>query len=671
MKLRIFSGLLALFCVPFFALASSRPATLYVGPATGSFSVGSTFTVSFYVDTGDQFINVVDAQILFPPDKLQVVSPSTGSSFINVWAIQPSYSNTDGTMSFRGAVPSPGVNTSNGLISTVTFRVKSVGSAAIRFGGTSKVLLNDGLGTNILSESKSGVYSLVLPPPAGPLVSSPTHPAQTNWYSEATAVLRWADDGGAEGYSYMLSRDPVSSPDNIVDTTQRSITYQKLESGRQYFHIKALRGGVWGGVTHFAINVDTRPPAEFPISIAPSARTAQRQPVITFLSTDAESGVDHYEIKMISLAKSIEEPLFTEITSPYLPNELSFGRYDVYVRAYDIAGNFRESIRRLEIVPRLFEIVQGQGISFRNIIFIPWALFWSIAMLILLVLGVVAWKLHWWHHGIDAIRGKGELPGDVAQKLRELKEYQERYGKIAAILLFVVMVSVGSFTAHAATPLSPPTITTMSRDIFSDEIFYVGGKIAVSSGEVILYVQRLENGDIQNYRVVSDAEGSWFYRANEFLDPGRYVLWTQGARGEELSPPSPQVSLTVASHAIQVGSSRVSYEMIYAIAVVVLLIVVLVLAWAIVHHYRHGKRKHERFLGEKAKIEESIRRGFALLRRDIEEEIRMLRHTSQGQALSPEEKDREEQLLKDLDTVKRHIGDEIWELEKLESDASY
>lgn len=664
------------------AEAAGAGATLYVGPVGGTYTVGSTFSVSFYVNTAEQFINVVDADILFPPDKLQVVSPSTGSSFINVWAIQPSYSNTEGTMSFRGAVPSPGISTSAGLISTVLFRVKAVGTATIRFGGRSKVLLNDGLGTDILQQSQNGVYTLVLPPPSGPTVVSQTHPDQSRWYNSPTAALSWAGDAGADGYSFMISREPVDLPDNIVEGARGGVTYANLASGRHYFHIKAIRGGIWGGVTHYAINVDTAAPAEFPIEVSPSARTAQHEPVIKFFTTDAESGLDYYEIKFIPLsgeAKTTQDarseaPLFTEATSPFIPQALPFGRYDVYVRAYDQAGNFREEARRLEIVPTFFEVVQGQGISIKNIIFIPWAVFWTVMMLALLALGITAHKLHWWHRSLVALRRDGTLPDDVNEKLKQLKAYQQKYGKgIAALFAFIVLIgSMYAAPANAQRQMgvfSPPAITTVSKDIFNDEIFYVGGRAPVPGVEVIIYLQRTLDGQTTSFHVFADAEGSWFYRHTDFLQDGSYVLWAQAQRGDELSPPSPQENMTVAAHAIQVGTSRLSYETVYFITMILLGIIVVILAIAIWYHYHHGKRKHAAYMAEKAKVEESIRRGFALLRRDIEEQARLIQDAKQGRDLTEQEKAREAQILHDLEAVKRHIGEEVWELEKLEETA--
>ena len=130
------------------ATAHAANASLYLSPSSGSFPEGSTFTVSLYVNTGGQAVNAVQADLTFPRDKLQVVSPSTGNSFIRTWVTQPSYSNTDGTLHFAGAIPSPGISTNAGLVSTITFRATDTGTAVVKLLDTSRVLLNDGQGTD-------------------------------------------------------------------------------------------------------------------------------------------------------------------------------------------------------------------------------------------------------------------------------------------------------------------------------------------------------------------------------------------------------------------------------------------------------------------------------------------------------------------------------------------
>lgn len=250
--------------------------SLSLHPTGGTYIVGSTFDVSVFLDTGGQYINALEVFLRYPPDKLQLVSPTAGSSIIDIWTTQPRYSNARGTVELRGGIPR-GINVSDGLITTLTFRVKSTGSAVVRFTDETKLYLNDGQGTNVLYETNNGIYDLILPPPAGPIVVSETHPDQLRWYSNSTAVLSWANESDVDGYSYTLTKEPVVAPDDTSEGIRNSVAYKNLADGVHYFHIKALRNGKWGGVTHYALKIDTTAPAEFPLEISPSAKTTEDQ----------------------------------------------------------------------------------------------------------------------------------------------------------------------------------------------------------------------------------------------------------------------------------------------------------------------------------------------------------------------------------------------------------
>jgi hypothetical protein len=257
---------------------------------------------------------------------LQVVSPSTGRSIIGVWTDTPKFDNTNGKMNLQGGIPN-GITVSNGLVSTVTFRVKSVGDGVIKFLDDSKALLNDGLGTDVLKQANNGVYKFKLPPPAGPTVISETNPDQATWYPNKTVSLKFINETlGVEGYSYILSDDPTTTPDNISEGKKNSVSYTNMADGIHYFHVKSLRAGIWGGTTHFAIKVDATPPSDFIINIAPSARTTSRSPVFQSPTTDALSGIDHYELKLISLSLGGGEGdasgFFIETISTYVPAAL-------------------------------------------------------------------------------------------------------------------------------------------------------------------------------------------------------------------------------------------------------------------------------------------------------------------------------------------------------------
>ncbi|MDZ4229880.1 MAG: hypothetical protein U1C53_01960, partial [Candidatus Veblenbacteria bacterium] len=303
----------------------AEAASLHLSPVTGSFEVDATFDVGVYLDTEGQAVNAVAVNLAFPPDKLQLVSPVVaGQSIVEVWSAQPRFSNQDGLVELAGGIPG-GITTSRGLITTSHFRVRSVGTALVRYQDSSQVLLHDGKGTNALYDTSSGIFELTLPAPAGPEVVSVTHPDQAKWYPSSNVSLGWEGEAEVEGYSYLLSDKPIDLVDDIAEGKQVSVVYENVADGVHYFHIKSLRKGKWGGVTHRAIKVDSTPPADFPIDIVPAARTIRRQPIIQFSTTDSGSGLSHYEVKLVLLhsneAQAAEnssfESIFVETQSPY------------------------------------------------------------------------------------------------------------------------------------------------------------------------------------------------------------------------------------------------------------------------------------------------------------------------------------------------------------------
>lgn len=332
---------------------NAEGASLKISPAAGVYEVGGVVDVSFIVDTGGEAINAVQADVLFPADKLQVVNPVASTSFISLWVTAPTYSNTDGTIHFQGGLPSPGIKTSGGVISTVTFRVKSSGRAVVRFASTSKVLRNDGQGTNILTSSSTAEFTLKVPPPAGPVTTSPTHPDSNQWYNNPQVQFTWEATDGATGYSFSFDQSAKSTPDDTVDTTTTATTVKADSDGVWYFHVRA-RTDTWGGVTSVPVQIDTTPPANFTPKFDSSTVTIDDAPTLRFLTTDAASGIDHYEMKQVtkSGASTQENTLFVEATSPAAIAKLPAGEYEYIVRAFDRAGNVTEGSARLTVIAK-------------------------------------------------------------------------------------------------------------------------------------------------------------------------------------------------------------------------------------------------------------------------------------------------------------------------------
>ncbi len=686
--LRFFVGLSLVFGLFFINTRQVRAAaSLYVSPAGGSFTIGSTFTVSILLDTGGQAVNAVEADLSFPANKLQVVSPSAGKSLIQTWVTQPNYSNKDGTLRFQGVVPNPGIAADSGLISTVTFRVKDIGTAQIRFLDASRVLLNDGKGTDILDKTSGGTYFLTLPPPAGPIVTSRTNPDQEKWYHSATAVFEWTAPPDIQGYSYVLNEDPAGIPDDISEGVSTRVSYSNLSDGIHYFHIKALRQNVWGGVTDYEVKIDRSPPAEFPINVIPGTYTSQKIPFISFYTTDNESGINHYELAIISLNKTDasenNSPFFIETISPYVKS-FDLGHYQIVVRAYDSAGNYYQAQTSLTIVNPIFEILGSQGVRIGGLYVLSWPYAGLSGIILLAILFYVSRRIWRLHAQVEEYLRHGVLKHPLVEaQIQELKSKQEEYRSsssgnvktliIAGLILFSgIALLLGGKSAHAANGLEnisgpkPPIITLFPQLISNDEILYIGGEANVPNATVLIYLEETGTNATIEKTVPTDKDGKWFYSFPEFLDSGRYIAWAQLKVGEALSPPSSQAAITVAPTAFQIGKNRLSAQDLYLILTIIFLVAFLGLLAFIVYHAYHARRKNRRLREEIKRAEESVRRGFSVLRRDIEEELATVHRAKLAKGLSEEEKMREEKLLKDLEMVTSYIGKEIWEIEKAE-----
>ncbi|MEK7173743.1 MAG: cohesin domain-containing protein [Patescibacteria group bacterium] len=670
------------FVVSIFATPYARAdhgATLSLSPSAGTFVVGSTFDVTLVLDTNNTDINAVAVFLSFPPEKLQVVSSTAGKSVVSLWSVPPRFNNREGTLELQGVITG-GLNASNALITTITFRIKSTGTSIIKIGDASRVLRNDGAGTDYLQHRENSLYTLILPPPAGPFVVSETHPKQDQWYKDPNVSLAWSfpEEEAVDGYSYLINGLPVDIPDNISEGGSQSVVYQNISNGISYFHVKALRGGVWGGTTHFAVNIDTEAPAEFPLEINPSARTDEKRPVVLFGTTDALSGIDFYELKIVPITPGAarespvapDQPLFVEAQSPFVLHELAKGKYDVIVRAQDKAGNFQESVQRLTIRETFFGFGSYEGLEVDGWFVIPWP--WILWFLVLL-LAVLTYELLRLHLREKEYRGRYKevsklLPKETQRALQELKKYRERYGKISIVLLCAGCLLLGGAGDTFARELrvEPPLITTISRDISNEDIFYVGGKTNIPQSMVILYMQNLTTGESNSFEVASDEYGDWFYSHDTFLSSGSYVLWAQSKVGESVSPPSAREELYVQPTAVQFGSSRLSHNVIYQGLIIALMLLSGILGRMVFRMRERIKRRKERAMKEVREAEEAVRKGFAVLKRDIQQELEIIGKAKMERVLRAEEEKQEAQLLEDLVSIQRRIGKEIEDIAVLE-----
>jgi hypothetical protein len=317
---------------------------LFITPRSGNFLVGSTFEAPIYIDTKGNNINAINLKISFDPNKLTIVKPSSGKSIFGIWIETPGYDNVKGTASLVGVIPG-GIVTSSGLIGTITFKAKASGSTRVNITNYSSANLNDGLGSEVELTRIGATYTIDQKPPEGMTISSETHPSQDRWYNNNNPILNWSIEDGNIGYSITFDNSPNTIPPNEINSTESSKAYENIKDGIWYFHVKANKNGVWGNTSNFQVKIDTTAPAVF----TPNVNTIKdngknKKYLVSFLTTDSLSGINHYEVGIINKKEAdTMSPVFTETESPYLIPLDTSNNLRVIIRAFDNAGNLHDA----------------------------------------------------------------------------------------------------------------------------------------------------------------------------------------------------------------------------------------------------------------------------------------------------------------------------------------
>lgn len=150
-----------LFVLLIFVLGAdlARAATLFYSPSSRTYSVGSRFSVSVIVESTDQAMNAVSANITFPANLLEITSISQAGSVIGFWVQEPGFSNQNGTAFFEGVVLN-GYRGSSGRLVTLNFRAKTEGRAVVRT-SSGTVLANDGLGSTLPLSLNAATFNII------------------------------------------------------------------------------------------------------------------------------------------------------------------------------------------------------------------------------------------------------------------------------------------------------------------------------------------------------------------------------------------------------------------------------------------------------------------------------------------------------------------------------
>lgn len=376
---------------PLSSYAESKPVTTRFQPSSGTFTEGSSFDISILVNTNNTSINTIDVTVKFDPKKLSVIRPTGNKSIIGAWVAPPTYDNARGEIHLSGLIPN-GITASAGLIGTITFKAIGSGDAIVSIDKNIQILKNDGLGTTSSVESERGVYSIVPKTPQGIEVYSPSHPLQSTWYNNNNPSFSWNTYPDTIGYSYILDDKPYTNPNTEVVATGTSAVFRQIADGEHYFHISMLRNGLWSQASHFRVRIDTTPPIEFKPKVNYLLAAVSSRSLVTFATRDSLSGIDHYEVGVIDKADdATKSPVFTEAASPYQVPFSSVKNALVFVRAFDSAGNVRES-----------SVEVSEPLLFQKL----FADYSTVILLVLLIVSILVFTFHFLvgHHIVRHLR---------------------------------------------------------------------------------------------------------------------------------------------------------------------------------------------------------------------------------------------------------------------------
>jgi hypothetical protein len=123
---------------------AAQAAVLSFEPATATFKINQEIQVKVLLNTEDEILNAVEANIIYSDNLLQFVDVSDANSVLNLWPQRPK--NIDGEISFAGIIPG-GYKGGAGLLATLMFKTIKEGDGSIAIINKTSVLKNDGNGT--------------------------------------------------------------------------------------------------------------------------------------------------------------------------------------------------------------------------------------------------------------------------------------------------------------------------------------------------------------------------------------------------------------------------------------------------------------------------------------------------------------------------------------------
>ncbi len=314
--------------------------TLAFEPETELWDISVPHTVSLKLSSGGESINAVQVNLEFDPAVIQVLQINTTNSICPPqFFIKKEIDNTAGKIHIVCGTPSPGFTGSQGTIAELSIKPIKDTNVNLHFADGTKVLANDGLGTNVLRQAMDSQFSIVdYNNPAGlsrPLLNSPTNPNGARWYNTKKVTINWKPIPG-QTYFFTFDQNRNGSAEEGITTNISNLTLPTEQDGTYYLHFLVRKGDKLEFRRDMDFHIDTTPPAITLFkasSLTPKTTDLVR---IEFAATDRGSGLQN------NAYIRIDEGVYLPVTSPFMTSFPKKGIHAVRLRVFDNAGNFTD-----------------------------------------------------------------------------------------------------------------------------------------------------------------------------------------------------------------------------------------------------------------------------------------------------------------------------------------
>lgn len=314
---------------------------LSLRPESSVFDANIGQKVSVVLDSGGEAINAISVKLIYDPKMIDIEGVDTAHSLCEYF-LTDDY-DKKGLIDLECVIPSPGFRGREANVADIYVKARREGSTSLVFADDSQVLANDGLGTDVLRQAIGG--SFVFEDRSSAASASSTlsafcgsHPNPERWYPERSTSIFWSP---RVPVSIEMKAPNGSKTTRVFSMPPALIT---LPVDGEYGFVISSLDAKEDMSSAIRVRADSTPPED--VSLEASATFVKAGSIVRFIASAHDSGSGLQRASYMKINDDLFFPIGKEVHIPF-PDP---GVYEVTLRAYDNAGNFKDAVVSIEVV---------------------------------------------------------------------------------------------------------------------------------------------------------------------------------------------------------------------------------------------------------------------------------------------------------------------------------